>query len=361
MIAPDGHATSVFERFVNAGKRSMLLDLDTPNGRSLLELLARKADVLIETFPQRIADRLGLTPERFAAVNPRLVHVSVTPFGRERTSGAVDDDDLTIMAAGGLLALGGYKDTEPIVAYGGQSRNAASIFAAVAALVALLDRERTGRGRWIDVSAQECVAQGVEDSVATYEMTGRIRRRNGSGAAEAGSGVYACADGLVSMVAGRVGTAKAWRALVTWLIEEEATGAAELQDAPWSELSFRQTPQAIERFASIFGSFARTHTRLDLYREAQQRGIALSPVNDMASLLADPQLLARNFWARVPDAEFDTEAIFPGPPYRLSATPAGLAGPAPDLGADTTSVLKDEPVEPRSGSTPDKATEEVLQ
>ena len=247
VLAPDGSATSVFERFVNAGKRSVLLDLETPDGLVLFDLLVRRADVVIETFSRATAERLGLTPERCATVNPRLVHVSVTPFGRDRTSGIVDDDDLTIMAAGGLLALGGYRDTQPIVAYGGQSRNAASIFAAVGVLVALLDRERTGRGRWIDVSAQECVAQGVEDSVATYEMTGRIRRRNGAEAAEAGSGVYACADGLVSMVAGRVGTAKAWRALVAWLIEERAPGAAELERASWSELSFRQTRPAITR------------------------------------------------------------------------------------------------------------------
>jgi crotonobetainyl-CoA:carnitine CoA-transferase CaiB-like acyl-CoA transferase len=163
------------------------------------------------------------------------------------------------------------------------------------------------------------------------------------------------------MVAGRVGTAKAWRALVAWLIEEGAAGAVQLEAAPWSELSFRQTPQAIEQFAAIFGSFAQTRTRLDLYREAQGRGIALSPVNDMASLMADPQLLAREFWLRVPDPEFGADAIFPGPPYRLSATPARLVRPAPELGADTTTVTDATAAEHDPDAAPDQATEGVLQ
>lgn len=338
--APDGAVGgSAFDRFVNAGKRSVTLDLAVADGRALFDRLVRTADVVIETNSFVDAERLRLGPADLLAVNPRLVHVSVTPFGRDRWRNPVDDDDLTIMAAGGLLHLGGYPDTGPVVAYGGQSRNAASLFAAVAALVALVERGTTGRGRWIDVSAQECVAQGLEDSVAAYEMTGRIRTRHGTEPAEAGSGTYPCSDGLVAMVAGRVGTARAWRALVTWLVEAGADGALELQEPHWSELSFRQTRAAVERFSTIFGRFAMSLTRLELYTEAQRRGIALSPVNDVAGVLCDPQLRARGFWVKLPDPESGREATFPGPPYRLSKTPAAPARPAPGLGSSTVDVL----------------------
>jgi benzylsuccinate CoA-transferase BbsE subunit len=265
--------------------------------------------------------------------------VSVTAFGRDRPREPVADDDLTVLAAGGLLNLGGYPDSAPLAAYGGQSRNAASLFAAVAALVVLLERETTGRGRWVDVSAQECVAQALEDSVVAYEMTGRVRRRRGSDAAEAGTGMYPCADGLVSMVAGRVGTARAWQALVAWLVESRADGADALRSDAWSDLSFRQTPAAIATFAAVFGDFARTRTRLELYQEAQGRGIALSPVNDIAGVLADPQLRARGFWVDVIDPETGRDLTFPGPPYRLSRTPALPARAAPTLGADSVAIL----------------------
>jgi benzylsuccinate CoA-transferase BbsE subunit len=332
--------SSAFERFVNAGKRSVTLDLATTAGRALLERLAATADVVIETWSALEAEDLGLTPAHLATVNPRLVHVSVTAFGRDRARDAVDDDDLTVMAAGGLLNLGGYPDTAPLAAEGGQSRNAASIFAAIAALVTLNEREVTGSGRWIDVSAQECVAQALEDSVASYEMTGKIRRRHGSEAAEAGTGMYRCADGLVSMVAGRVGTAKAWRALIAWLLEEGVEGAEELAAPSWADLAYRQTRPAVARFSTIFEEFTRARTRLELYREAQRRGIALSPVNDVAGVLADPQLAARGFWVTVHDPATGRDDVVPGPPYRLSKTPARPARPSPRLGADTASVLR---------------------
>jgi benzylsuccinate CoA-transferase BbsE subunit len=332
---------SAFDRFVNAGKRSVVLDLAVPTGRQLFLRLAERSDVLFETWSQLEAERLGLTPRELAAVNQRLVHVSVTPFGRDRPRIVVDDDDLTILAAGGLLTMGGYPDSPPLAAEGGQSRNAASIFAAVGAVVALYDRVTSSTGHWVDVSAQECVAQALEDSLASYEMTGHVRKRHGSTAAEAGTGMYPCADGLVSMVAGRVGTARAWQALVAWLGEAGVDGADQLSAPEWSDLTFRQTKRAIAVFGDVFSRFAQTRSKLDLYREAQKRGIALSPVNDIAGVLADPQLTARGFWVNVPDRETGREVIYPGPPYRLSRTPALAARPSPELGADTSPVLRE--------------------
>lgn len=337
--AADGSDVSLFDRFVNAGKRSVTLDLDHPDGRKLFHRLLATADVLLETFTAGRAEELGLTPDETSALYPRLVHVSVTAFGRDRTPEDVADDDLTIMAAGGLLHLGGYPDTGPIVAYGGQGRVAASLFAAVGSLVALLARERLGAGDWVDVSAQECVAQALEDTVPTFEMTGQVRRRIGAESREAGTGMYTCRDGTVSMVAGRVGTARAWRTLVEWLNEENVDGAADLLAPAWSELAFRQTDEAIARFGEVFGAFAAARSKTELYAEAQRRGIALSPVNDVRAVLDDPQLRARGFWVEVPDQKLGRSATFPGPPYRLSATPASVARPTHEPGADTRAVL----------------------
>lgn len=330
------------DRFANAGKRSITLDLHRDEGRQLLRRLLARSDVLFESFDPSWADAHGLTPERLAEDHPRLVHASITPFGRDQTDGAVPDDDLTILAAGGLLHLGGYPDAEPVVAYGMQSHVAASLFAAVAALVAILDRERTGRGRWADISAQECVAQALEDSVATYDLTGHVRVRLGSEPREAGSGIYPCADGYVAMVAGRLGTARAWQALVEWLVEAGVDGAVTLTAPEWSTLIHRQRPASIDTFGRIFGRFAATRTRQDLYVEAQRRQIALSPVNDIAAVLADPQLAARGFFVTVDDPSSGRSFTYPGPPYRLSGTPARPARPAPAHGADSAAILGDE-------------------
>lgn len=328
-----------FDRFANSGKRSIALNLGHTEGRDVLRRLLDRSDALIEAFPASWADEHDLGPPAIAERHPTLVHVSVSAFGRDRTAGR-PDDDLSLLAAGGLLHLGGYPDAEPMAAYGRQSHVAASLFAAVAALVGVLDRTRLDRGRWLDVSAQEAVAQAVEDSVATYELTGQIRERLGSEPREAGTGVYRCADGFVTMVAGRLGTTKAWHALVAWMREAAVPGADELAGPEWATLQHRQRAASIAQFGVIFGAFAADRTRFELYRDAQHRGIALSPVNDVAAVFEDPQLAAREFFVDVEDPKLG-RLRYPGPPYRLSRTPASPARPAPEPGQHTDEVLGD--------------------
>lgn len=246
------------------------------------------------------------------------------------------------MADGGLLHLGGYPDVGPVVAYGGQSRFAASIFAAVATVSAIIHRDITGEGGVYDVSAQECVAQALEDSAATYSLTGRVRERQGDRPREAGTGVYACRDGFVSMVAGRLGTAKAWTALIGWLNEEKSPGAEELLDERWSDFSFRQSEEGVEAFQRIFENFTSTRDKSDLYTHAQARMIALSPVNTVTDLMTNRQLMSRGFFVEVPDPDFDRALVYPRPPYRLSRTPATDPRPAPRAGEDNVPVFVDE-------------------
>lgn len=123
------------------------------------------------------------------------------------------------------------------------------------------------------------------------------------------------------MVAGRLGTAQAWTALVEWLIETDTPGATELADERWSDFHYRQTPEAVVRFGEVFGRFSETRSMEELYVGAQARAVALSPVNDVAGIIADHQLAAREFYVEVEDEALDKVVLFPGPPYRFSETP----------------------------------------
>jgi benzylsuccinate CoA-transferase BbsE subunit len=214
----------------------------------------------------------------------------------------------------------------------------ASIFAAAAAVAGLIGRRRTGRGVIADVSAQECVAQALEESVVRYALTGEVRAPQGDLTKEAGTAVYQCADGYVSIVAGRLGTASAWQALVRWISADDPASATELADERWSQFEYRQRPEAIAAFRAIFERFAASRTRQELYREAQARGIALSPVNDLAAVLDDAQLRSRGFFTDVVDPELRRKLTYPGLPYRMSATPLAGPRPAPRRGADNVAV-----------------------
>lgn len=326
---------SLFERFVNAGKRSVTLNPADPDARLLLADLLAGADVLIESPPRVLVD-CGLSREWASEVNARLVRVRVSPFGCSDESNEIDD--LILLGAGGLLSMGGYPDVGPVAAYGDQSTYATAIFTAVSTIAGLIGRVRNGVAHHADVSAQECVAQALEESVMRFVLTGEVRASQGDTAKEAGTGTYRCADGHVSMVAGRLGTAKAWSALVDWMVSTDPR-ATELAGEQWVRFEYRQTPGAVATFKRIFEDFAARFTRQDLYRDAQERGIALSPVNDLGSVRENPQLRSRGFFVDVDDPELSTTLTYPGLPYRMSETPLSPPRPAPRRGADTTALL----------------------
>lgn len=316
LLAPrfetDSGTISLFDEWVNSGKTSVRLDDRTEEGKEQLEGLIKSTDVVLSGSNDR-------RPGGWASANSRLVHVVITPFGWGLSPDWSPVDDLFVLGAGGLLYLGGYPDTGPIGTFGHQSLIASGIFGAVAALVGLIEREKTGQGSSADVSAQEAIAQALEDSLPAYVLTGEIRGPQGEEAREAGTGVYACADGYVSMVAGRLGTAKAWTALVEWLSAVSGE-AVELLEPQWSDFSFRQTVDANDRFREIFENFAGSQTKESLYIEGQRRGIALSPVSNVQDLLDNEQLDARGFFVEPAHQRLGTKVRSPGSPFRLSGS-----------------------------------------
>jgi benzylsuccinate CoA-transferase BbsE subunit len=333
-LAPSSEGVSFAHAFLDAGKRSVVLDLEYDPGA--FAALAQTSDVVIETpsAPVRSIDFNQLRTR-----NPGLIVVSISPFGRAGPYAGHAATDLTLLAAGGLLALGGYTDSEPLGIRGEQALLASGIFGAVAVLAALYERLRTGQGQWIDLSGQECVAFALEDAVAEWSIHRRVRRRHGDGAREAGTGVYPCKDGYISMVAGRLGTAKAFVAVTEWVAASDVPDARSLLEPKWQDFKFRQSAEGIARFAEIFGAFCRTRGKQELYRDGQARQIAIAPVNTIADVLQDVQLGANAYFRWHPEPTSGRDITFPGPPYRLSRTPAYPRGPAPKLGQHTAELL----------------------
>jgi benzylsuccinate CoA-transferase BbsE subunit len=334
----EGDIESFAHAFLDAGKRSVTLDLSREADRASFVKLTKSSDVVIDAPMARPAADLPVGPLRDA--NPRLIVASISPFGLNGPYAKYAAGDLTMLAAGGLLSLGGYCDSEPIGIQGEQAQIGSGIFAAAAVLAALYSREQTGEGAWIDVSGQECVAFALEDAVPEWYIAQRVRRRLGDGAREAGTGVYPCMDGHISVVAGRLGTAKAFVALTQWIAESGIPGADSLLDPRWQDFRFRQSPEGIARFAELFGAFCSTRSKQQLYREGQARKIAIAPVNTIADLFEDAQLSAGKFFRS--QAGGQQELVFPGAPYRLSRTPAQVRGAAPRLGEHNRGLLVEE-------------------
>ena len=150
--------TSLYFLHFNTNKRGITLDVATSDGRAILLQLARKADVVIETYPIEQSERLGLSYAQLSAVNARLVVASITPFGRSGPWRDYKADDIAGIALGNLLSIAGERGKAPLQPAGELAYGMASTYAAFGIAVALYRRVASGRGQHIDVSMHECAA-----------------------------------------------------------------------------------------------------------------------------------------------------------------------------------------------------------
>lgn len=328
--------------YFNQGKRGMCLDLEQAQGQSLLRELARSADILIEAEPAGLMERRGLGYDDLKKINPGLVMTRITAFGQSGPYAHYAADDLVALAMGGLLYLGGYPDSEPLAAYGHQAYLAAAQFAAVGSLIALWSCEDGGgQGQQVDVSMQECVAMALENAVQFVDLEDTVRRRNGGLQRQAGTGVFACSDGMVYLMAGGIAANRFWSATTDWLVDVGAPGAQALREERWGDMAYLASDEAKERFEAIFLPYAASRTKAELYEEGQRRRIPICPVSTSADLLVNEQLRHRRFFQDdAPHPYSGALLALPGAPYRLTGTPWQAGRPAPRLGEHTSQILE---------------------
>jgi benzylsuccinate CoA-transferase BbsE subunit len=321
--------TSATFAFTDAGKRSLVLDIDAGDYGDQLAALLAGVDILVTSQgPAQLRAR-GMDPETLERLHPSLIHIAISPYGLDGPYADRPADDLTLLAAGGLLALAGDPDREPVRPFGQQSAIAASLHAVVGGLIALLARDDLGGGQTVDVSAQEAVAHSLENAAQYFDLEGVVRGRVGSAPKEAGTGLFACRDGWVYLVCGLGGKPLGWDGLIGWLTAHSVGGADELADPRWQDPAWRTTPAAVGRFRELFEDFAVSRTKQELYESGQAHGISIAPVSSPDDLLANPQLRERGFFRTL---EIDQQAVlFPGPPYRFAGLEIGPRSGPPQL------------------------------
>jgi benzylsuccinate CoA-transferase BbsE subunit len=303
--------------FMNAGKR---IRHALPSGEELDEMLGQAQVLLTSEGPAALRTR-GLDPNTVTDCHPGLIFVSISPFGLTGPYADRSASDLTLLAAGGLLALAGDPDREPIRAWGEQTAVICGVHAATATLIALHVLDTEGRGQVVDLSAQEAVAHSIENAAQVFDLEHTVRRRAGAGPLEAGTGLFECADGWIYLVGGLGGSPLAWDEIRQWLLDGGINDAELLADDRWHQPDWRRTPQACEQFRAIFEEFAAARTKSELFDSGQQRGISVAPVATPSDLLENPQLLARNYFRTI---EVDgAQVTLPGPPYRFRTADVG--------------------------------------
>jgi crotonobetainyl-CoA:carnitine CoA-transferase CaiB-like acyl-CoA transferase len=307
----------------NAGKRGATLALGSPTGRALLARLLGRADVLVESFAPDAPELDALRPAGLLEANSRLVITSISDFGRFGPHARYVGTELTGFAVGGMMYRSGAADRPPVAAPGQFAYDAAGVNAALATVLALWQRLRTGRGQHLDVSVQDSVAGFSDWSLPTYSITGQFAHRTGAGI----YALYPCADGFVR---GIILVKHHWHALLEWMGHPP-----DLADPVLESLIGRIVNQ--KRVDVALAAFFADKKKIDIAVEAQRRGIPVTPLLRPGEVLANEHTLARGSFREL-DVVPGEPASFPSGYFEIDGVRVGPRERAPLLGEHNREV-----------------------
>ena len=289
--------------YLNAGKRSVALDLKSPQGRQLALELAARADILVENFAPGTLDRLGLGYEALRQANPALVVTSISNFGQ---SGPYRDwraAEANLYAMGGLMNITGEPDEEPLKEGAPLAQLGAGQNAFAATMAALMYAEETGEGQQIDVSIAEYATNILENALMQYGYSGQEYTRVGNrGYGRAAWGIYPCQDGHVGIIAG---PDHRWPE-VARIMERE-----ELADPRFASRRGRQ--ENADEVDALMLPWLIEHDKVDIFKAGQESGLGFSFVATMQDILEMEQLVARDYFVSL-DHPVAGELNYPGAP-----------------------------------------------
>jgi len=317
----------------NQGKRSLTVDLNRDEGLHIVRDLIGRSDVLVENFASGVMEKWGLGYGRLAPDNPRLIMISLSGYGATGPISRYVAYGVPLVMISGLASLSGYKDGPPSevgISYGDPN---AGLHGAFAVLAALWDRDRTGRGQYVDLAQWESLLAVLPEGIMAQAMTGEQPAKMGNRDQwMAPHGYFAC-RGDDTWIAISVRDDQDWRAL------SDAMGRPDLgTDKRFATAATRkQHEDALEELVS---NWTALHDAWDLTHLLQAAGVVAFPVMNCKDLVEDEHLNDRGFFVRVAHPEVGVR-VHAGIPWQLSGTPLSVTRPAPLLGQDNEYVVKE--------------------
>lgn len=329
------------------GKRSLVLDIAAETDRPALMRLIETADVLVESEPVGRLDELGLGDAVLEKLNPALIHVSMTGYGRTGPKAAWASTDLTLMAAGGPLAIAGDDDRAPVRVGVPQAYAHAAAEAAAGVMVALYSRHHTGLGQRIDVAAQEAVMIATQGYALATAVGSQPVARSGLGPR---LGVfqarfnYPAKDGMVSIAHLFGPTAgPPTKRLMDYVCEQGFCDAA-TRDKNWIEygamlLDGREPMSEFDRVKDCIAACTASKTKAELQAVALERRLLVAPVSTMADLAESAQISARGYLVAPEGDGASAKVRYPGPFAKFAASPIGPSRRPPRIGEHGAAVM----------------------
>jgi crotonobetainyl-CoA:carnitine CoA-transferase CaiB-like acyl-CoA transferase len=328
---------SAYYLSVNRNKRDMRLDLKTPAGREVLRRLLERSDAVVENYRLGGLARLGFPDDELERLNPRLVRLSITGYGPDGPLADRPGYDFIVQAAAGLMSITGAPDAaggEPTKVGVAIADLTTGMLGAVAVLAALLGRQRPdspafGRGQRIDLSLLEATVSWLANQAANHLVGGLTPGRLGNEHPNITPyETFRTADGVVAVA---VGSERQWPRFCT------AIGHAALAiDARFIDNAARIAHR--QELRPILDAAFATDTSLRWLARLEEAGVPCGPINDLAQVFADPQVLARHMVETVAHPTIGPLRLT-GVPFKLTATPAAVRSAPPLIGQHSDEIL----------------------
>jgi formyl-CoA transferase len=312
-------------------KRSLTLDLKAEAGREVLQRLVRQADVLVENYRPDVKHRLGIAYDTLSAINPRLVYASISGFGQDGPYAQRPGFDQIVQGMAGLMSITGLPGQGPVRAGIAVADSSAGLVAAFGIVMALLERERSGRGQWVQTSLLESLLALMDFQAARWLVAGEVPQQAGNDhPTTIPTGVFDTADGQVNIcVVGQTLWERFCRALdrPDWLADERYRSNRS-RSAHRAELNAAIAALIVQRPSAHW---------IDTLNA---QGVACGAINTIAQAFADPQVQHLGMAWPLHHPRLGDIALV-GQPLHSDRHRAAVRQPAPDAGEHTETILTD--------------------
>ncbi|MEI8359689.1 MAG: CoA transferase [Deltaproteobacteria bacterium] len=328
---PGGPRNNADFQNLHRNKRSITLDLKSPQGLAAFKRLAEKADVVVENFRPDVKDRLGIAYEDLKKVNKRIVLASISGFGQDGPYAGRPGFDQIAQGMGGLMSITGEPGRGPMRVGIPVADLCAGLFAALGIQTALLEREVSGEGQWVNTSLLQAQIFMLDFQAARWLQMGEVAKQAGNNhPTSIPTGVFKTSDGHINIAS---------TGQVMWERLCKAIGTPELIDHPdYKTGALRSKNRDAINAAIEAKTVARSSVEwIDLFEQA---GVPSGPIYNIDQVFADEQVkhlgIAQD--AKKPNGETQT---FVGQPFALSRTPSKIVATPPEQGQHTDEVFKE--------------------
>jgi len=316
---------------LHRNKRSIMLNLKAPQGRDIFMRLAKTADVVVENYRPDVKHRLGIDYESLRKTNPRIVLASVSGFGQDGPYRDRPGFDQIAQGLSGIMSVTGHPGAGPMRVGAAVADVGAGLLAALGVLTALLEREVSGEGQWVQSSLLQAGIQLLDFQAARYTMSGEVALQLGNDhPTSMPTSAYTTADGYMNVAAS--GT-RMWQRLCDAIGRPELFDHPDYRDADGRAAHRKALNAEIDRALS-------SRTSAEWVEILNRAGVPCGPIYSMDKVFADPQVRHVHAAAEVDHPKLGRIRII-NQPVKLSRTPARLVTATPERGAHTDEVLRE--------------------